>query len=567
MGRVAAALLVLGFAFPLGAQTPGQIAPPRQPVTPRDNPATPTGTAVIRGRITSTTGQPLRRAIVVVAANDVAVRRIVTTDDEGRYQFSDVPQGRYTVTASKGSFVTLQYGQRRPFEPGRPVAVANGQVLERVDVSLPSGSVITGTITDEFGEPLASAQVEVQRYQFRPDGRHLLTGIGGTGFVRTDDRGQFRAFGLMPGEYIVSASASMPINTMASAAVRDGAEGYATTFYPGTTNADEAQGVTVGLGEEKPLAFSVRSVATRRISGTVTDSQGRPAVGANVTISIATGAGYRVMFGTSIGTDGSFTAANIPPGAHHISVSGPSRGPGEPPEYATVPVTLGATDAVGLKITTAPPATISGTIVFDGSAPRTGPMPIRVNATRTSDDPGGGVFFFDAGNGMADAEGRFEIRGITGSVLLRPSLPQQWMMRSVTLDGAVVTDEALDPVPQRAITGVVITLTDRVTDVAGTVTSARGEAVKEFAVVLQPAEPKVGIAQNRYLRVGRPDQEGRFDVRGLPPGDYYATAVEALEQTREWDPEYQGTLRTAGRSFTLREGESVTLQLKLADLP
>src|ERR1041384_4803570 len=134
MGRVAAVFLVLGLVSSLQAQAPGQIGPPRPPATPRDNTATPTGTAAIHGRITSTAGQPLRRAVVVITAFGVTVRRIVTTDAGGRYQSTELPQGRYTVTASKGSLITLQYGQRRPFEPGRPIAVGNGQGLAHVDL-------------------------------------------------------------------------------------------------------------------------------------------------------------------------------------------------------------------------------------------------------------------------------------------------------------------------------------------------------------------------------------------------------------------------------------------------
>src|ERR1041384_4033992 len=116
------ALIALPFLglVSLHAQT-GQIAGPRPVLPARDNAARPTGTARLRGRITDTSDQPLRRAVVTIAATDVNVRRVITTDEDGRYEFADLPAARYTVSASKGSYVTLQYGQRRPFEPGRPV--------------------------------------------------------------------------------------------------------------------------------------------------------------------------------------------------------------------------------------------------------------------------------------------------------------------------------------------------------------------------------------------------------------------------------------------------------------
>lgn len=66
----------------------------------------------------------------------------------------------------------------------------------------------------------------------------------------------------MPGEHVVSASMRVPLNTQTPAVVRDSANGYATTFYPGTTNADEAQPVSVAIGEEKPITFAMRTVRT-----------------------------------------------------------------------------------------------------------------------------------------------------------------------------------------------------------------------------------------------------------------------------------------------------------------
>ena len=68
--------------------------------------------------------------------------------------------------------------------------MADGQVLAQVDIALPRGSVITGRITDELGEPISGAQVEVQRYQYTPGGqrRLMFAGVGGC-IIQTDDRG------------------------------------------------------------------------------------------------------------------------------------------------------------------------------------------------------------------------------------------------------------------------------------------------------------------------------------------------------------------------------------------
>ena len=107
------------------AGVPG-VAMPQMP--PRDNaqPAKP-GKATLRGHVVAAdTGQPLRKAQVRIFASELRENRMTTTDADGRYEFKELPAGRYNVSASKGSYVQLQYGQQRPFEPGKPLEILDG---------------------------------------------------------------------------------------------------------------------------------------------------------------------------------------------------------------------------------------------------------------------------------------------------------------------------------------------------------------------------------------------------------------------------------------------------------
>src|SRR5206468_654593 len=140
-----------------GGVTPGA---PVQPGTPRrDNQQKP-GSSVIRGRVfAADTGQPLRKAMVRAFAPELREQRLATTDEQGRYEMKELPAGRYSLNASKGSYVALSYGQTRPFEGGKPLEILDAQTVEKVDFSLPRGAVITGRVVDEFGEPVADTQV------------------------------------------------------------------------------------------------------------------------------------------------------------------------------------------------------------------------------------------------------------------------------------------------------------------------------------------------------------------------------------------------------------------------
>lgn len=72
------------------------------------------------------TGAPIRRAQVRIASPDARESRVAATDAQGRFEIKELPAGRYTVTASKGGFVSLQYGQRRPSESGTPIELGGG---------------------------------------------------------------------------------------------------------------------------------------------------------------------------------------------------------------------------------------------------------------------------------------------------------------------------------------------------------------------------------------------------------------------------------------------------------
>ena len=63
-----------------------------------------------------------------------AESRTTTTADDGTYEFTQLVAGRYGLRASKGGYVGIEYGQRRPFERGRPIDIADRQVLEHIDL-------------------------------------------------------------------------------------------------------------------------------------------------------------------------------------------------------------------------------------------------------------------------------------------------------------------------------------------------------------------------------------------------------------------------------------------------
>jgi hypothetical protein len=143
-------------------------APTISAQTPARDKPEPAGTAVIRGRIVdAASGDPVRKARVRASNPTVLPNgRAATTDATGRYELKTLPAGQYTVSAGKPNYVAISYGETRPFDSGKLIDVAEGQTVDRIDLKLSRAGVITGRITDEFGEPMAGVQVSAVRFQF-----------------------------------------------------------------------------------------------------------------------------------------------------------------------------------------------------------------------------------------------------------------------------------------------------------------------------------------------------------------------------------------------------------------
>jgi hypothetical protein len=555
-----------------------------------------TGTGSLRGRVVANdTGSAVRRAQVRISGPDIGTKTALT-DAAGRYEFRDLPAGRFNVSVSKSGFVTMSYGQNRPFEPGRPIELVDAQKMEKADVSLPRGSVIAGHVVDEFGEAIAEADVTAMRMQFTGGKRRLVpSGRNGS----TNDLGQFRIYGLPPGEYYVSATLRN-MNSMVMDMLGGGPggptgsnqnSGYAATYYPSTPAPAEAQRIALAVGQElASVDIQLQPVKLARISGTAVSSDGKPMAGAMVMLLPTMKEAMQFMPGGTSRTnkDGQFTLSGVAPGEYSLQVqslaglmnaaseamtvfaissdrsaSTPQSSPQER-EFAVATVNVVGEDITGMIVAGTRGAKASGKITFTGGSAPEGVSTMRLMAGPTDDNTGPAVAAF--GNSSVKDDGTFTLDGLVGGRMFRVlNGPKGWFLKRVTINGEDITDKGMEFKPGEDVSEIAIEMTNKTTGLTGAVNDDKGQALKDYTVVVfAEDQQKWTLPGNRWIASSRPDQEGHFKFNNLPPGAYFAIAVEYVAQGEWSDPEWLTRASKKATRFSLDEGGTKTLDLKLS---
>ena len=386
-----------------------------------------------------------------ISGPDIGTKTALT-DAQGRFEFKLLPAGRFNVSVSKSGYVTMAVRPERG-RSSRDVRSSSptAQTLDKADVALPRGSVLAGRVVDEFGEAVADADVTAMRLQFQ-NGRRRLVPSGRN--ASTNDLGQFRIYGLPPGEYYVIGDAAQRetrwCSTCSAAAARPAGPtgsnqnaGYAATYYPSTPNPGEAQRVALAVGQElASVDIQLQPVKLARITGTALGSDGKPMTRRDGDAD-AVDEGRACMFGPG-GTsrtdkDGNFTLTGVTPGDYSLQVQStggdvpddgrrqrdgalpspraptarrpPARAGRRSARSESPRVSVSGDDITGVVVTGTRGAKATGTISFEGGAKPDGIANIRVTAPATDVDNNPMPTF---GAGQVKDTGAFEVEGLIG---------------------------------------------------------------------------------------------------------------------------------------------------------
>jgi hypothetical protein len=272
--------------------------------------------------------------------------RYVTTGRDGRFSFTDLPEGKYRLVGSqgyaRGDYYPAEYGQHDPRGRGLSFPVASGQAVRdlRLEMTLPG--TIVGVVQDYDGEPMSYVGVLGLKVQYR-DGRRILNLEQS---VYTNERGEYRLYWLGPGQYHVAAVVQDPWRrTVRSDPIPPGRRGpterasspyvmsrilptgevieesYAVVYNGGVVDPSAARVLEIQPGSlvNADIPMGGGRVRVSHIRGVVLDgTTARPAAGASVRAVPRQWSPNILLLDGTTGPDGSFDLAGAVPGSYDV---------------------------------------------------------------------------------------------------------------------------------------------------------------------------------------------------------------------------------------------------------
>ena len=515
----------------------------------------------ISGRITYLeNGRPVRRATVMAVSTQSSDGGVAVTGRDGIYRIAPLKSGVYRLRVQGDGLVDGQADGAAPGGITKTVSLSGGQRVRGIDFVLSRGAVVVGRVVDEDGEPLAGALVSALRFQPAAGTRRLLP-IREPG--RTNDAGEFRLFGLPPGKTVIKATYTSPTGDEAVDTATNSV--YLPIYYPGTTSPSEAQSIDLQLGTETTADFQIVPVKGLRIAGLAFGGSFIPLANGTASISRTDTAAGETR-SASLRPDGSFSFVAVSPGSYVITVMGAAQMAegtlgASRMEVGSQTVEVVDRDVDGVQIVTQGGGTLRGRLEFEGPKPAAGYNGARVACAPTERGP----LSIGAPSVVVQPSGAFEMRDVFGPCLVGALLPGA-KPHAIRRGEQDLFDTPIQIAPGGVMDGVVITFSLTQSTLAGTVTDDSGRVVTDYTVVVFPGERERWRVPSRLIQATKADQNGVFQVSGLPAGSYLAVALSGGSDGVQLDLGKLDLIRPVATRATVVAGSLTRLQLRLIQL-
>ena len=520
--------------------------------------------AAISGRVTERgSDRPLPRIVITLLKPNSSTLLETLTDQDGRYQFTDVEPGAYALTAGldrhRSTYLPQRYGADEPgisdWDPPRPnLQLKAGETRAGLDVALWRALAIEGRVLDPWETGMANVGIIVKRVaeRIRPAAR-----------AYSDDRGAYRAYGLAPGRYRVCAEIEQH-PTVAEESTRLG-----TTCYPAAIDATNAGEVVLTSDDATGVDVRVQQFRTYSLSGRVVDASGAAVPAAVVDAYAVDEPGPSASARTR---DGEFVLSGLAPRRYLVRASFAEIGGGDAPWNRGVEVghafaDLSAGDSGGVVVALSKPVGVAGKVIFEGQHPgfsrsgmvvQTGPLPER-------------LAYGDVRPPFSAVEDdlSFKLTRVYRLPLIvrMTGLPDGWVLKSVLYDGRDVTYMPTDLGARPDSGRLEIVLTNRVAQPLVRVLDEQGTPTSSSHVVAVPTDPSRWAAP--FMIVATPSAEGDLMKLGpMLPGEYFVAALSRDDGMLLFSDRVRfEALAAVGTRVTLTEGDTRTLELRIVALP
>ena len=539
---------------------------PQSGAPTRDTRATSKPTT-ITGRITDRdSGLPLPRIVVTLYGAEPAPLAQVLTDDQGRYAFSALVPGDYSVMAGpdehRSTYLRHRFGESEPTTvfAGRPtpnIELEADATRSDVDIALWRGLEITGRVLDPWDEPMAEVEVQIS-------GADRDFQMGPAQY--TDDRGVYRVYGLRPGLYRICANPQGRSDVSADTGSR-----LVRTCYPASVGEAETADVVLTSEDTAGIDIRVQAVGSYSVSGTVVDSTGVPAGAAGVSAYPMREHGVSTQ---SLTRNGEFVLKGLTSGQYLLvaSVGGSNAGDSRPAarerEMGYSPVVLDGIDATGITLALSKPVRISGKVRFEGGPVPRGDGLKMVVQTRVAEE------------GWQSFQGRPPFSSVSAHLAFQldelyrlpvvigiENVPDGWVLKSVRYDNRDITQVPTEFGEREGKGALEIVLTNRTVRPSVRVTDDRGGPVTAYQVVAVPADP-ARWPHALSFKPGTPSLDGVMDLGAMLPGKYLVAAIPMADYLLlARHPARVSGLARIGTVVTLNEGAGPQIDLQLTNLP
>jgi protocatechuate 3,4-dioxygenase beta subunit len=512
--------------------------------------------ALLAGRVVRDPGgEALKKAIIELiqdTAGESAHNYTATSDSEGKFSIANITPGRYHLLIERTGYLFVDAKHHR--SDSTTLSFDQGQALtDQVFHMLPC-AVVTGHVLDEDGDPMPEAFVGLFH---RVPSSDRLDQVAGE---RTNDVGQYRLSGIMPGRYYLAVTPPPDVTNFLAPHKKDAKPdmAYVPTFYPNALDRAQASVLELRPGDEVPIDFSLARTQTARIRGTIA---GVPS-GAHASVLLHSADGSQTFSQVEADKDGKFEMRDVAPGTYDLlaieTLDDKTR-------MARQTEQVAGTNVDGVRLTPLPGASIRGQLRVDGP-------PVELSQFALTLYPSGAdswiTMISATGSGHVHPDGTFEWKDLapgtyTVQVVSQQTSTSNYFLESVNSGGRDTRDSGLAVSTGAMFLDVV--LSPEGAKLSGVVLDDKGQPVANAVVVAMPEE-KFRKRSERYAKATT-DQRGQFSMQGLIPGRYSLLAWESLDGDSYLDADFRKQYEDQAVSVRAESSQSAKVSLKAQPAP